>query len=609
MGANTMVGGMVGSAQESVRKRCERKLAQMRNERQSFESHWMELAQNFTPRRGRWTLGWANAPGTSNRGDKRHQQIVNETPIFAARTLASGLMSGLTSPSRPWFRLTTPDPQLAEVAPVKQWLYVVEQRMRQLFARSNLYNALPILYSELGVFGTACMVALDDEEEVLRFYPLTAGTYWISQSNRQIVDSLYREFSMTVRQMAQEFGIEACSQRVQALHRNGEKETWISVCHAIEPNDEADYGHADAKGMAWRSCYWEKGGANSGEGDRMLAERGFDALPMMCPRWELAGEDIYGSSPAMHALGTAKQLQLQERRKAQAIDKLVEPPLTAPTSLRNSVIRMVAGGVTYHDSQQNQDGVRPLYEVRPDLSGMLSDIQACEQRINTALFSDLFLAISQMEGIQPRNQFEIQERKEEKLLMLGPVLERLNDELLDPLIERAFSAMVARSMPVWEGKLVGNPYIPPPPKELAGVDLKVEYISILAQAQKTLGISSIERLVTFTGSLAQASMDPSVWDNLNKDQMMAGYAEMLGVSPLDLNDAGTVQAQRQQRAQQAAQQQAIEAANKLAPVAGAVKSLSDSGVHPDSVLSRLGSVLQGQQGQQGQPGGQAGGGR
>lgn len=165
--------------------------------------------------------------------------------------------------------------------------------------------------------------------------------------------------------------------------------------------------------------------------------------------------------------------------------------------------------------------------------------------------------------------------------MLGPVVERVNDELLDPVIDRVFDIMVRRSRPYWEGKLNGEPLLPEPPEELAGIDLKVEFISVLAQAQKAVGLSAMDNLFGFVASLAQ--MNPGVLDKVDMDQAIDERAEMLGVSPRIIVSDDKVAEMRDAKAQQAAQAQAVQQSMAMADMAG---KLGGASTGPDTALGR-----------------------
>lgn len=569
--------------QEPLAQRLKRRLAHLERDRTSYEPHWRELAELFKPRSG----NFSNLED-SQRGHKKHQTVINNTTIRAARTLAAGMMAGLTSPARPWFRLTTPDPGLAEYGPVKEWLWMVETHMRTVFAKSNLYRVLPSTYSDLGVFGTHASLVLEDDEDLFRVQPWEIGTFWLAQDARLRVDTGYRLLKMTVRQLVQQFGLDACSQRVQQMWNIGQWEQRIDVYQAVEPNDERIMGALGARGMSVRSVYWEKGG----DRDKLLANRGFRESPLLAPRWTAEGTSTYGDSPAMDALGDAKALQFEERRKAQSLDKLVDPPMIAPTSMRNQRVSLLPGDVTYVDVQQGQAGYRPAYEIRPDIQWQVQSIKEIEERINSAMYADLFLmlAMSDRREITAR---EIEERHEEKLLQLGPVLERMNDELLDPLIDRVFSIMVRKSEPVWNGVVDGEALLPPPPDELRGMDLKVEYISILAQAQKLVGIQAVDRLIAFAGNLATLKQDPSVFDKIDTDQAIDEYGDMLGISPSIVMSDDRVDEIRRARAEQQRMQQMAAAAPAIKQMTGAMKDLGTTQQSDDSLLAGIAQQMAG----------------
>jgi hypothetical protein len=556
---------------DSLRQQLDRRLSQLKNERdKGWLPLWRDISDHIAPDMGRWNTS------DVNEGKRRDQLIINSTGRSALKVLASGMFSGMTSPSRPWFKLATPDAALMEFGPVKTWLHQAELAMQDVFARSNLYNVLPTLYAEQGAFGVGAIACMPDDDEFIRFYNFTAGSYMAATSARQQVDTLYREFKMTARQMEQQFGKEALSSTVQTLLSTN-PDAWVDVCHAVEPNDKRIVTRDDSRNMPIRSVYWEKGG----DQDKMLRESGFKSSPIMVPRWDVNGENVYGSGPGSVALGDTKALQLMEKRKAQMLEKGVNPPMGAPGSLRGQRASILPGDITYIDQNAIGQGFAPLYQIDASWYGALrAEIMAHEERINSAFFVDLFLMISSMDDV--RTATEIAARKEEKMLMLGPVLERMNDELLDPLIDRVFNLMMEQSAPRWAGLLPGNPMLPPPPKELAGMDLNVEYVSILAQAQKALGVSGIERAISFAGNLA--GIQPDIIDKIDFDQAVDEYTAMLGVPPTIVRSDENVAQMRQARAQAQQQQAAME--QMSAGIQGA-KLLSETDVSGDNALTAL----------------------
>lgn len=540
----------------AIRRHCDRRLKALDNERTSWFSHWQDLSKFILPRRGRFLV----SANQNDKGRKLNTAILDETATFASRTFASGLMSGITSPARPWFRFTLAnrDPR-NESGAVKKWAADLKDVVLATLARSNAYNALGAVYEELGVFGQGVLLVDEDDEDDIRCYALTVGEYYLGSSARLAVDSLYREFQMTVGQLVQRFGLDACSDRVKALHKAGTLDTEIDVVHAIEPNDNRVVDSALSEDMPFRSVYFEKGQ----NVDKLAALKGYAEFPAMCPRWATTGNDSYGRSPGMDGLPAVRSLQLLQRRLAELIDKSSRPPMTAPVTLQNQPMSLLPGGVTFVADPTGQT-FKPAMLVQPTaITAVQADIAAKQRVVQRAFFEDLFLMLSQMDGVQPRQNLEVIERREEKMLMLGPALERLHDELLDPFLKRVISILGRR------GKL------PPPPQEIleTGGELQIEYISVLAQAQKSVGLTSIERLFAFVGN--QAAVNPSILDKIDMDAGVDAYADMLNAPPDVIVSAERVAAIRDARAKQAQQQQAAE--QGLAAVQGA-KLLSETEV-------------------------------
>tara|TARA_A100001388_G_scaffold82238_1_gene59274 strand:- start:2142 stop:3821 length:1680 start_codon:yes stop_codon:yes gene_type:complete len=532
----------------------------LRTERATWWSHWQEVTTYLLPRNGRYFVQ------DRNKGHRRHNSIYDNTGTRALRTLGAGMMAGATSPARPWFRLGTNDPELNRYTPVKLWLDDVTERMQIVFAKSNTYRTLHSMYEELGAFGTAGSIILPDPKTAIHHYPVTIGEYAIATDYQGKVNTMYREFQKTVSEVVREFGYNKCSTSVKNLYDRGSLDTWITIIHAIEPRSdrERDFSKRDNMNMAFKSCYFEQGG----EGEQTLRESGYKDFPVVVPRWGLAGGDIYGNSPGMESLGDIKQLQHEQLRKAQGIDYQTKPPLQVPSYMKNRDVDSLPGGVTFVDGQQGK--IETAFNVNLNLNHLLADIQDVRQRINSSFYADLFLMLANATDTR-MTATEVAERHEEKLLMLGPVLERLHNELLDPLIDNTFNRMVEANL------------IPPAPEELQGQDLSVEFVSMLAQAQRAIGTNSVDRYVNNLGMVAQ--MKPEVLDKFDSDVWADSYADMLGVDPKLVVAGEQVARIREERA--AAQQAAAQAEQQQQAVENAVK-LNDSKVGDPSMMDIVG---------------------
>lgn len=553
------------SDKPSKRRQLDGLLSGLKTARYTWWTHWSALADFILPRRYRWLV----TPNQSQRGSAINGAIIDSTGTIAARTLASGMMSGITSPTRPWFKLRIAGYGADEVNPVNIWLASCEKRMLHVFQESNFYNAIAVVYSDLAVFGTAPMIIYEDFENVICCYNPCAGEYYTWNNARLAPGGLAREITLTVDQLVEEFGKDNCSQNVRTLFERADgtgRTQEIVVCHVIQTNTDSSVpDHFD-----WVEFYWEQGTPE--EPIAFLRTRGFFEQPFICPRWETTGNDAYGRSVGMDALGDIKQLQQETRRKAQAIDKLANPPMVADVELKNQPASTLPGGVTYV-SKKDGVGFTPAYQnFRPPVGEMMQDIKEIQQRIKDTFFNDLFLMISSLQTV--RTATEIDARREEKLVMLGPVLERFQTEGLDPIIDRVFDIMSR-----------GGLFEPAPP-EIASAPIEIEYVSMLAEAQRAANTTGMERFLAQIGSIA--AVHPDVVDIPNWDRMLTRYGMVLGNDPSDIKSAEELTALRTAKYKQQQQEQM---ANMSLAAAKGAKTLSETDVGGGA--NALQTILQG----------------
>ncbi len=541
-----------------LRSALQQKLQMFDTVRLSWWTHWAELAMYILPRRYHWLI----VANQTNKGFPRNQNIVDATGTIAARTLASGLMSGLTSPTRPWFKLAIDDPELMKSAAVKMWLEEVAKRMYTVMARSNFYDALATMYFDLVVFGTAVMIIYDDYDTVIRCYNPCAGEYYLGASAALRIHEMARKFTFTISQSAEMFGVENLSDNDQAVYKAGGAQSQREqvIAHMIEPNlpitldGSEDEEFVVPRKFRWRETYWVWGGS----AERPLAMRGFTEMPFIAPRWDVVSNDPYGRSPCMDALPDIMQLQFETRRKAEAIEKIVRPPMIADVSLKNEPTSITAGGITYVANLASS-GMKPVFEVRPDLKDMREDLMEIQKRIKDILFNNVLLMISQLETV--RSATEVDARREEQMLQLGPVIERTQGEGLDIAMERIFGIMHRKNL------------FPPAPPEIQGKALQIQYKSMMAQSQLAASTAAIERTFQFAGNLA--GVKPDILDNLDADDAIEKYADFLGAPASIIKDPKFVAQERNIRAKK--QQQADLLNQTLAGAKGA-KDLSEAQV-------------------------------
>lgn len=573
---------------EQERARMLARVAELDKAKQSQEPVLRDIQEHIAPYRGRF-----QTEAQGQRGRRKGLKIINGTATRSMNILSSGMMAGLTSPGRPWFRLTLQDADLAEFTPVRQWLDDVARAMRATFARSNLYNVLPSVYGELGPFGTAALLEAEDPRSVVRFYPFTIGSFAIAQDDRLVVDTFSRPYKATVRQLVGRFGTENLSNAALQAWRQGKLETEIECVHLIRPNlGRVPTGFGWSR-MPFLEEYWERASDKA----EPLFRSGYRERALFVPRWDVTGDDLWGKGIGHDILGDVKQLQFLERRKEDVLDKHTAPPLEAGVELRGKRVSLLSGDVTYTNPGLTGGAqIRPIVTTNPAAYQYAAeDIRELQNRIRQACYEDLFLMLANdtRSGITAR---EVEERHQEKMLVLGPVLERLNEELFDPMIDRTFAVMQRRSEGVWRGVLDGEPLLPPPPPELEDQEVQVEYTSILAQAAKATHTRGLEAFGQFVGGIAQAKMvaeQAGLAEKVNWDQLVDEYADAQGVPARVVHDDDTVQAARDEKAKASQQQQMMQMAPAAKDLAAALKDASQAVPQEGSVAANLGQAMTG----------------
>lgn len=598
-------GRMVTPIEQPPKTRYEMRRNYLNLDRETWRSHWLDAKNLFLPYRSRWL----DDGGVPNRGNKKMQYIVDNCPMLALRTMSAGLMAGMTSPSRPWFRLRPEDDDTYEQPGVAVWCEKATDAVHRILQKSNFYRAMPVFYSEIGCFGTAALgvyeVPFDPtarHQALINCIAYTTGEYWCAQNEQGLVDTFFRKYKWTVRQVVEKFvedpadpddpGWDNIQPSTKALWRARKWDTWIDIIHVMEPNDAWEARALGTRGMRTRSVYYELGGNPSA----LLGVKGFHNQPVKVARWDTNSDSVYGHSPAMYCLGDAKQLMVQQKRKMQAIDKQVEPPLIGDAGLKRTTVSQLPGDITWLETAASTTfGLKPLYEVKPDLAAFTAELEDNRKRIRAGMYEDVFQMMRSLDDTLKAGitATEINARKQEQLLELGPLLDRLTGELLEPVIEDVFDLAVKRSQLAWQHLQRNLPvpkgmelYLPPPPKALQGVKLKIDYISILAQAVRVAEVQGINGVTNYV--LQLAAVKPDVIDKVDFDKGIEILAERTGVPPeMIVSDdvVKSIRAQRQKAQAQAAQaQQAGEGAQAMSQAA---KNLGQTPVGGGNALDAL----------------------
>lgn len=580
----------VANRPKSRRDVDEKLRGQLDTEFASFFPLLREVADHVCPRRPQFFVT------DNNRGDRRSQKIVDGTGARAADTFASGMMGGNTSPTSPWLRLTTSKPINAENYAGKGYLDDLTDNFLAVCAKSNLYDSLRNMYYDGANFATGPVLVEEDYETVFHTTVLPVGSYRVGLGRKDKVEVLFREFRMTVRQLVEEFGMEygeedihweRFSAQIRKLHDQGQLETWIDVCHVVKANEEYDPDRMESRFKKFRSCYYEKGAGGTGRyeaEDKYLRERGYDRFPVLVYRFDRSSGDAYGTNcPGFTSLGDNKELQHLHKRHAQAVDKMVRPPMGAPAGMENRRWSTLPDDVAYYDPTMGAQKIEPLYQVTPNTGDLKEMIRDLRFQIESAYYVDVILSLINpaQERRADMTAREVDERHDEKYMRFGSVLERINQDVLAPLVELVLGFMAEQDL------------IEPPPPELEGEDIKIEFISAMAASQKLVRLGGLDRFTTFIIGLAtaKASAPSDVWDKTNTDNLVDSYAEGCSLPAKCMATDDQAMQARQARAQLQAQQAMAQAAPQLAKAA---KDASQADVSGDNALTRMAGAAAGQ---------------
>jgi hypothetical protein len=531
------------------RELLEKRFASVKAMRDPYDPDYAEIERLCLPGRSQLMSGTA----LKRRANTAKQDTAG---IIAGRTLVHGMATGMSSAARPWFKLTTGDPDLDDFAPVKEWLYDTEQKIYAHFASTNYYDAAKIAYSELGHMGFAVTLAVEHREYGAVYHAFDHGEVWIAEDDGLRVSTLFYKTSFTVDQMVRKFPWDKLTQQVRDAYDRGDIGLLCPVMCCIEKNDDRDADRLDTSNKPWRSTWWE---VNNADKKTLLKEGGFDSKPFTAPRWETTGSEVYSSSsPGFNALPDLRELEFAARKKGRAMDMMVRPPVFLPGSLQQQALSLDPGSMNFiNDMQGKIDMLKPDPNVGVWIN---QDIDRITRRVNQLFYADLWMAITDMEGIQPRNQEELMYRNEEKLTQLGPVVDRVNIEKLEVDIDRAFSILDNYRL------------LKPAPKELQGRPLRVNFVSILAQAQKATSNSAIERAAQFVGYLTGVFPDAPL--KFDAEQAIDEFARNSHTSPKIIRSDELVAELKEQMMQEQAAKRAMEMAPAAAQGAQAAELLS-----------------------------------
>lgn len=523
---------------DSLANTIMRQLSSLQSQREVWESHWQEIADYVVPRK-------ADVTKKRTAGDKRTELIFDSTAIHAAELLSSSLHGMLTNASTKWFSLRYRDRDLNRNDQAKEWLESVEDVMYQAFARSNFQEQVHELYHDLITFGTGVMFIQGDRDNTLRFQTRHCSEVYLSEDMNGRVDTVFRRFKMPGKAVIERFG-DAVGQKIRNRAEKNPYEM-ITLVHAVYPRMDRDPKNVKSDNKPFASVYIDP------DEKIVLSNSGFDSLPYVAPRFLKASFEIgYGRSPAMTALPDIKMLNKMSEVTIRSAQKQVDPPMMVPDDGFMLPIRTVPGGLNFYRSG-TRDRIEPLNTGANNPLGLNMEEQR-RQAIRSAFYVD---QLTLYQG-PTMTATEVIQRTEEKMRLLGPVLGRLQAEMLQPMIQRCYQLIADQRL------------FPAAPEVLQDVDIDIEYVSPIAKAQKQGDVREAMQLLELLGPMAQ--LDQGVLDYIDADGMAQHLMEILSVPATTTRgeiEVAQIREQRAQMQQEMMQQQQLmaeaEAAGKAAP--------------------------------------------
>ena len=529
-----------------------RRLSKLEQQRSTWESHWQELADYMRPRK-------ADITQTSQTpGKKRTEQIFDGTAVRAAEMLSASLHGMMTNMSTSWFSLRYRDGDLQLDDEAREWLLSAEDAMYTAFHRSNFQEQIQELYDDLVVFGTATMMIEPDDNNNFRFSTRHIAEVYLAENAHGRVDTVYRKFKMSARAAIDEFGAENITDRIKETEKRDPYEQ-VEIIHVVQPRNERDPLKLNKTNKPFLSMYLDK------EDQQVLAESGYDEFPFVCPRWLKSSTELgYGRSCGMTALADTKVLNRMSEVNLRAAQKMTDPPLMVPDDGFMLPIRVVPGGLNFYRSG-TRDRLEPL-QIGSNTPVALNMEEQRRQAVRSAFYVD-HLQLNQGPNMTAT---EVLQRTEQSMRMLGPVLGRLQSELLQPMINRCWAIMSKQEA------------FPQPPEFLQGAgDIEIEYVSPLARAQRKGDAQSLVQLMEFMQPLM--AIDPGIADFLDMDGMAQHLIKTLSIPATVVRGEQEVLGKRDERAAEQAQQaemaeamQMAQAAGKAAPM---VKAVDDAAMN------------------------------
>lgn len=538
------------------KKYFETRRNQMKQVFNNIKADLEELSDYFAPNSVKFLVD------DVNKARKKAKKILDSTPLIAVRNFSSGMMTGATSPTRRWFKTVLMNKDIENSNEVKTWCEKQAELTRKILYSSNFYQILPNVYKQLGIFSFSAIALLSDFDAVVKFKLLPIGSFYYSKNYKDVIDTFVRQFTMSAKDVITEFGMENVSDRAKELFKNKPDEM-LEIVHFVEPNKNYVKDSSVKFENKFISAYYEV------KGEKLLRLSGFSRFPFVVFESGCNGEDNYPTDGiGFTALPDVKQLMTMVKEYAKAVKKIVSPAIKGPASLKGKGLADTPGH--YNETDENGQGISPVYEVNPRILELKQEKDELKETIKEHFYNDLFAMILNT-AERSRTATEVNELKEEKMVLLSPLLEQIHSALRQ-ILDWVYYEEIKTDI------------LPPYPDILRGQEIEIEFISTLAQAMKAQNIASMERFTTFVANMGQA-IDPILLKKIKGEKMIDDYADFANINPEQVTPTEEIE---EYRAAMEAKQQQQEIMQQMQTGGQLVKNMGGVDAIGQALMQRVG---------------------
>ena len=406
----------------------------LKSKRQNWDNLWQDLSDYFCP-------GRITAIRREEEGARKTKKIYDNTGADAAQKLAAGLYSRTVNPASKWFYITleTADEELENNKEINNWFDIARDRTQSVINKRGT-GALYQTYCDLTSLCNAVLFIQEDPISGVSFRTYPIDRVDIAEDYRGVVDTVYRKFEMTLRQIDQEFPGKLPHDKLQQMETEPDAKAW--VLHVVAPRKDRDPDKIDNLNMPFESLYILC------EGPVLLEESGYPEMPYAVARLEVLAGELYGRGPATIALPEVKSLNEMAKLQLDGSNMRLRPPLDVPLNAYVNPIQLIPG---YKNLNQDEGGRRiTALNVAGDLQYTAKDIELQQNKVKEIFYNDQLYLRTNAE----MTATEVQKRSEIQMQLMGPWQGRLELELFEPMINRIL------------GILIRQGEVPPPPQEL-----------------------------------------------------------------------------------------------------------------------------------------------